>query len=134
MSGQSAEEKAHEFLKVSSLYRLGELPTESSHPMTVHLSDWAQKDLKQGVEVLKQIDLQALNRLLEKQDEISQLQKDIKQTLSESGRVFICGCGATGRLALSLECLWRELHPESEEVFAFMAGGDVALGAFFRGL
>lgn len=45
------------------------------------------------------------------------------------GRVFVSGCGATGRLALLIEKVWREWAPEHlrERVVGFMAGGDCAL-------
>ena len=44
----------------------------------------------------------------------------------------MCGCGATGRLALVLETLWRqetqEIYPDwYDRTIAFMAGGDAAL-------
>lgn len=58
--------------------------------------------------------------------------RDVNQCLESGGRVFICGCGATGRLSLVLETLWRQETKEiyqdwSERVVAFMAGGDSAL-------
>lgn len=58
---------------------------------------------------------------------------DINDTLSTGGKVFICGCGATGRLSLVLEALWRQetkalnLNDLSDRVVSFMAGGDAAL-------
>lgn len=56
----------------------------------------------------------------------------VNDTLNTGGRIFVCGCGATGRLSIVLETLWRqetkEILPEwSEKVVAFMAGGDAAL-------
>ncbi|MCJ8277492.1 MAG: hypothetical protein HRT44_12640, partial [Bdellovibrionales bacterium] len=55
------------------------------------------------------------------------LNKDIKDTLNSGGRIYLCGCGATGRLSLLLEFLWREQNPDSDQVISLMAGGDVAL-------
>jgi N-acetylmuramic acid 6-phosphate etherase len=43
---------------------------------------------------------------------------------------YFCGCGATGRLSLTIETLWRQVHRGEKienRVFSFMAGGDVAL-------
>lgn len=34
--------------------------------------------------------------------------KSITETLDKGHRIFICGCGATGRLSLALESLWRQ--------------------------
>lgn len=56
----------------------------------------------------------------------------VNDALNTGGRIFVCGCGATGRLSIVLETLWRQetkdILPEwSEKVIAFMAGGDAAL-------
>jgi N-acetylmuramic acid 6-phosphate etherase len=42
------------------------------------------------------------------------------------GRIFIGGCGATGRLALSIETILRKDKSE-QDIVSFMAGGDFAL-------
>ena len=49
------------------------------------------------------------------------------ETLEQGQHIYLVGCGATGRLSLSLEYLWRSRHPGSDQVRALMAGGDVAL-------
>ena len=53
-------------------------------------------------------------------------QRDIKS----GNDIYFCGCGATGRLSLTIETLWRQIHHGEaieNRVFSFMAGGDVAL-------
>jgi N-acetylmuramic acid 6-phosphate etherase len=120
-------EKANEFLKTSHLYRLGDLPTESRHPLTMNLSVDAQNNLNQAIQSLVQVDQEALQKLSLKVDQILELREAIRTTLKNKGRIFMCGCGATGRLSLTLEYLWRELFPASDSVTAFMAGGDTAL-------
>ncbi len=124
----SPEERAQEFLASAHLYHLGRLPTESSHPQTKNLSHLAMNDVEQAIKLLQSIDIQALTQVQKYVPDLAPLTAAIRQTLEVGGRIFICGCGATGRLALSLEVLWRTLHPgDSERVVAFMAGGDVAL-------
>jgi len=79
---------------------------------------------------MKAVDSAALDQLLETRDELRGLWAAIGSTLEAGGRIYICGCGATGRLALALETLWRERFNGtrlSESVCGFMAGGDVAL-------
>ena len=54
------------------------------------------------------------------------------RTLAGGGRVFVSGCGATGRLALLLERMWREATADAapslvDRVVGFMAGGDFAI-------
>lgn len=123
-----SRQRATEFLSVSHLYRLGELPTEQPHPDTADLSVWAADDLPRAVSVLEQIDLDALRALRRRSAHIDVLAAKIRATLGRGRRVYLCGCGATGRLALSLEHLWRRRHGAGDDrVRSFMAGGDVAL-------
>jgi hypothetical protein len=51
----------------------------------------------------------------------------LAETLEEGRRIYLIGCGATGRLSLSLEHLWRRRNPSSDQVRSLMAGGDVHL-------
>jgi N-acetylmuramic acid 6-phosphate etherase len=127
MSGGSHHERALEFMRVSRFFRLGHLPTERPHPETRRLSDWAKTDLPTAVAVLKGIDVQALDTLQRYAHEIDGLARSIEATLGRGRRIFLCGCGATGRLSLSLEFLWRHEHCGDDRVRSFMAGGDVAL-------
>jgi N-acetylmuramic acid 6-phosphate etherase len=122
--------KAEEFLAISSQYKLGKLITESSHPFTRDLSTLAANNLKQAIIKLKQLDNEVLNVLLQKLPEIYYLKNIIGDTLASGCNVFFCGCGATGRLSLTIETLWRQVHKGhvlENRVFSFMSGGDVAL-------
>jgi N-acetylmuramic acid 6-phosphate etherase len=110
------------------MYQLGHLATEGRHEMTAELSAWASCDLPRAYRALTAVDRGALVALGRASPAIAALGADLRATLSSGGRVFICGCGATGRLALLIESLWREKHgPDDDRVRAFMAGGDVAL-------
>ena len=129
MSIESAE-KASEFLSVSSQYKLGKLVTESSHPYTKDLSYLASDDLPEAVSRLKELDNLTIKVLSEKITEICYLKDIIRDTLSSGNNIYFCGCGATGRLSLTIETLWRQIHSGKEDVsrvFSFMSGGDVAL-------
>lgn len=123
--------KASEFLKVANEFKLGDLVTEAPHPKTQQLSRLAKEDLFKAIRLLQEVDCDALRVVLGKTPEILQLSSSIQQTLRAGRRIYFVGCGATGRLSLSLETLWRELlgptHPWSDSVRSFMAGGDVAL-------
>lgn len=127
MRSKSPQQRASEFLRVSHLYRLGVLPTEQPHSDTRGLSEWARKDVPRAVSVLKQIDLRALETLERNAADCDRLAGAVQATLARGKNVYLCGCGATGRLSLSLEFLWRHTHPDNEQVRSFMAGGDVAL-------
>ena len=104
--------------------------TEQQHPKTMELSTLAQDNLPQALEILKEIDLETLAVLQSKSEGLHRLADAVRDCFERQGRVFLCGCGATGRLSLTLETLWRDLHPEPElhdRVISFMAGGDIAL-------
>lgn len=118
------------FLDVCDQFRLGELPTEQPHPDTVGLAELARRDLYRAVEVFHRADLKALKGITASLEPLGDLVSDMRDTFEGGGRIFLCGCGATGRLALSLETLARGggLGPaKTDRVMAFMAGGDGAL-------
>lgn len=118
-----------EFLSIASQYRLGDLPTERPHPETVGLAEWAQTDLSRAVAAFHRVDRLAVERLGALLEPLPRLVAAIRDTVTRGGRVFLSGCGATGRLALALESLSREewCVNDPDRVIGFMAGGDAAL-------
>jgi N-acetylmuramic acid 6-phosphate etherase len=131
-SGMSIDShrKAEEYLSISSQFKLGGLITESPHPETTDLSALASNDLYKAIAILKELDVSTIKVLSEKKKEICYLKEVICDTLKKGSNIFFCGCGATGRLSLTIETLWRQLHVDDdlkERVFSFMAGGDIAL-------
>jgi N-acetylmuramic acid 6-phosphate etherase len=123
-------DQAERFLKVAGEFSLGDLPTEQPHPLTADLSRLSQEDLRAAFNRLRDVDLAALSRLCGEAEGIAEFAQAIADTFASGGRLFIAGCGATGRLALTVEMLCRSgvLPPElRESVIGFMAGGDIAL-------
>ena len=118
---------ADEFLSQKQKFQLGDLPTESPHPKTTHLSQWAKDDLPRALGVMREVDLDALRRIVMMRRELAPFFHDVAATLEAGDRVFLIGCGATGRLSLSLDYLWRRKYPESGQLRSLMAGGDIAL-------
>lgn len=118
MSTESAEQRARAFLERAEEFMLGDLPTEQQHPRTTELSEWAERNLPRAFETIREIDLQVIHTAADKAGEIERLSRAIGETLSGGSRIFISGCGATGRLALTLEFLWREIiqHTERDSV------------------
>jgi N-acetylmuramic acid 6-phosphate etherase len=119
--------EAEEFLLKKQLFQLGDLPTESPNPLTRNLSELAQHDLSEGLRIMRQIDLAALRKIHGAFSTYQDLFTAIAETLNQGRRIYLAGCGATGRLSLSLEYLWRRKHRGSDQVRSLMAGGDVAL-------
>lgn len=123
----SAKLKAQEFLSISSQFKLGHLVTESFHPLTKNLSQTVHRDVAEALKLLETVDRQALELMKDKVKILWQMAQDIQSTLKSGNKVFMCGCGATGRLSLVLETLFRQQFSGSDQVISFMAGGDYAL-------
>jgi N-acetylmuramic acid 6-phosphate etherase len=119
--------EASDFLSQAKAFDLGHLPTEGFDPRTRSISALSKVDLGHAIETLRDVDSEALGRLRGAWPEIHRLKTEIKTVLDEGNRVYLSGCGATGRLALVLEQLWLKRFPGSDQVRAFMAGGDYAL-------
>jgi len=129
MSIESSD-KARKFLEIASQFKLGSLVTEASHPATANLSDLAKNNLSEAISTLKELDRLTINVLSEKKRDIFHLKDIISVTFKSGNNVFFCGCGATGRLSLTLETLWRQVNYNNhikDRVYSFMSGGDVAL-------
>jgi len=125
-----AQTKAREFLLKASEFHLGELPTEQMHPETKLLSEWCQDDLRQATACFQNVERSAYRQISNRLKHIARLSAAIQETINSGGRVFLCGCGATGRLSLTIETIWRELLKDQnprDKLISFMAGGDYAL-------
>lgn len=117
------------FLRIADQYRLGDLPTEQPHPETIGLAELARDDLPRAVASFHKVDRLALHSLISHLGPLPALVDSIRDTLQRGGRIFMSGCGATGRLALALEAIAREMSLTSDpnKIIGFMAGGDAAL-------
>lgn len=120
---------AEAFLRISDQYRLGDLPTEQPHPETIGLAELARDDLPQAVAAFHKVDRLALHSLNSHLGPMPDLVAGIRNTLGRGSRIFLSGCGATGRLALALEAIAREegLTRDPDQIIGFMSGGDAAL-------
>lgn len=123
----SSHEKSQAFLEIAHHFKLGHLVTEGFHPDTTELSSIAKKDIKAAHRILQAVDHKALKIMAAKEAELWELAQTIRKTLESGHKVFMCGCGATGRLSLVLETLYRQNFGQTQQVVSFMAGGDFAL-------
>lgn len=120
--------RAESFSKRIHLFRLGHLVTEQPHPKTKNLQKMFLEAPEAAIRLLAEVEIESYQKLIGSQSQLMDLHLAILKTWSQGGRIFLCGCGATGRLSLLLETLWRQENPaRGEEVQAFMAGGDYAL-------
>ncbi len=128
---QTPRQKADAFLAVADAFRLGRLPTEARHPRTGHLAQLARSDVDAALTLLHDIDVDVLEKMLGYAPRLAPLAQAMQETLAAGHRIFFYGCGATGRLSISLDYLWRYVHRDNpamaNRVLGFMSGGDLAL-------
>ncbi len=117
--------KFEEYLQLANNFKLGTLTTESFHPLTKNLSNDSKNNLPKALNDLKEVDHQAFKIIKNKSKEIFNISSLISKKKKEGSRIFLCGCGATGRLSLAIETL--ALQENDQNIVSFMAGGDYAL-------
>lgn len=115
-----------DFFRQKKEFELGSLTTESINIKSKNLSEDVKENVEDAVKILQEVDQDALNLLEKGLAQTYQLHKDVHETLSTGGRIFLSGCGATGRLSLAIETFWRK-ETGKDNVIGFMAGGDYAL-------
>ncbi len=137
-------QQADAFVKHEKAFHLGMLPTEMSNPATANLSTVFDENIEDGVKMLLSVDaalVNALERVLTS-EEYSKLLADIVRVVTSGGRVYLTGCGATGRLSILLEASWRKYWQQLREqgklsqadatryeasMVSVISGGDYAL-------
>ena len=128
--------EAIHFMEEEKQFHLGFLPTEQSNPLTAHLDREFAKSGIDGVANLQSVDrsVLAMARKIFAGPEFRKLVDAAEQTLRDGGKIVFSGCGATGRLSILLECMYRDcckntpaLARYADQVFSIMTGGDYAL-------
>jgi len=103
-----------DFVHRKKQFQLHHLVTEQRHPLTWNLSFILKKDIKAGLAQLLAVDRDISRRLAELAEDksflsrLNQAAESISDVIGRGGRIFIYGCGSTGRLAKQMEsALWR---------------------------
>ena len=127
---------AKDFVENEKEFHLGFLPTEQSNPLTKTLEKDFLSDPVSGVRTLQKCDrnvLQMLKKVFASK-EFALLADTIYSTITSGKRVIFSGCGATGRLSILLEWMWKKFCTENpalssygKNVESIMTGGDFAL-------
>ena len=138
----TAKAKARDFIDNEKQFHLGFLPTEQSNPITATLEEDFKRSTLAGVQCLQRGDRQIpiTMRHVFASDKFEKLVDSMVETVkAPKGRIIFSGCGATGRLSILLESMWRdffyrraaELTPEelklADRSASIMTGGDFAL-------
>lgn len=149
ISGESAD-----YVQNKSQFHLHTLLTEQRHPNTWNLSFSASRNVAAALEAVLSVDDDLEQKLasIAASDDISVIRSmadAVTSAVREGHRVYIYGCGATGRLAKVAEsALWRPFWAKVEEkcqpsppwltafraaVVGEMTGGDRALVSSLEG-
>ncbi|MBO5900659.1 MAG: sugar phosphate isomerase, partial [Lentisphaeria bacterium] len=117
-------------------FHLGFLPTEQSSPLTANLDKEFASSTCRGVRNLQLVDRNVLE-MAEKifsTPQFERLRNTALATVKAGNRIIFSGCGATGRLSILLESMWRsaclrdrQLSKYADQAASIMTGGDYAL-------
>ena len=148
MNQSTYKEKARDFIDNEKQFQLGFLPTEQSNPITATLEEDFARSTLAGIQCLQRGDRQIAitMRHVFASREFKALVDAMIETLTAAPsqgrplpRIIFSGCGATGRLSILLESMWRdffhrrasELTPDelklADRSASIMTGGDFAL-------
>ena len=139
---QSAKLKARSFIDNEKQFQLGFLPTEQSNPITATLEEDFKRSTLAGVQCLQRGDRQipiTMRHVFASSEFKSMVDAMVGTLEAGRGRIIFSGCGATGRLSILLESMWRDFfHRRAAEltlderaladrIASIMTGGDFAL-------
>jgi len=147
-------EQSQDFLANKNQFQLHTLLTEQRHPKTGELSQKIQMDTLAGIQALLSVDVDISRKILALSEDTSLLDQaacSVKNAILENKKIYIYGCGATGRLAKQMESsfwrpFWKKMHslPQWEKIkgrfpdienrlIGEMTGGDRALISSLEG-
>ncbi len=133
---EKALKRAMDFMENEKQFHLGFLPTEQSNPLTKNLDREFASATGNGVKCLQRVDrnVSDMAKRIFRGKEFKKLVSDGVETLRNGGKIVFSGCGATGRLSILLECMWRDccfktpaVSRYANQIFSIMTGGDYAL-------
>jgi N-acetylmuramic acid 6-phosphate etherase len=100
-----------DYVQDKTQFQLHTLLTEQRHPKTWDLSERIQKDSRAGLKMLFSVDediVDKLSSLSRKKAPLEQAAQAIEEALVSDHKIYVYGCGATGRLAKQMEStFWR---------------------------
>lgn len=139
-----AKLEAENFLNNEKQFHLGMLPTEQSHPETRDLDLKFGASTALGVKTLLSVDkdIYTMAKKVFAGPEFNKMVGAGVKTITEGKKIIFSGCGATGRLSILLESMWRcffrdlnktepaiydKVKNVENSVLSIMTGGDYAI-------
>ena len=148
-------EQSKDYVENKTQFHLYNLLTEQRHEQTWNLSFALKRKTEDGVGMILAVDRDISRKMIELESEdriLQQAVSAVSDAILKGRRIYVYGCGATGRLAKQLEsALWRPFWirikqsslwpglqqrlPESieEMLIGEMTGGDRALVSALEG-
>jgi N-acetylmuramic acid 6-phosphate (MurNAc-6-P) etherase len=117
--GIAASPESVDYVVNRTQFQLHTLLTEQRHPKTWNLSERIQNDTEAGLRLLFSVDddiVARLETLSAEKQMLDGLTAEIEAALLGKKKIYIYGCGATGRLAKQMESsFWRPFWKKAKE-------------------
>ncbi len=154
--GIRASEESLDYVMNKTQFQLHTLLTEQRHPKTMNLSEKVQADASAGLDLLFSVDEDVaakLEALASDPRALEELSEQAGAAIVSGRKIYVYGCGATGRLAKQMESafwrpFWRKVKAQAgiwsklkgrlgedieERLIGEMTGGDRALISSLEG-
>jgi N-acetylmuramic acid 6-phosphate (MurNAc-6-P) etherase len=145
-----------DYVRTKTQFQLHTLLTEQRHPKTWPLGERVREDTLAGLKMLSSVDddIRAkMDELAAAPEALEQAARAVEEAITGGRKIYIYGCGATGRLAKQMESafwrpfwrkvkadptIWRRLRGEvpagiEEAMIGEMTGADRALISSLEG-
>ncbi len=145
-----------DYVQNKKQYQLHSLLTEQRHPKTWNVSFVLKDDVEEGLRQILSVDediAEKFHRMAEDTSLLDRAANEVSQAIKENRKIFLYGCGATGRLAKQIESAiwrpfwgrikksrhWQKLKDSipvdiEDRLIGEMTGGDRALISSLEGL
>jgi len=138
------QELAQQFIEEEKQFHLGDLITEKPHSKTSGLSSGIKENISHGAKMLLEVDQDIIPvaKKIFQSAEYDQLVSAMLNCITDGHTVCFSSCGASGRLAIILDAMWRSYWIETRDgnpdlalastrienqVYSIMTGGERAL-------
>jgi N-acetylmuramic acid 6-phosphate etherase len=103
--------QSEDFVQNKKQFQLDSLLTEQRHPLTWNMSFIIKHNIGEGLRQIFSVDEDISQKLKELSGDISSLKQAagaISQAITSGKKIYVYGCGSTGRLAKQMEsAVWR---------------------------
>ncbi|MGE5742113.1 MAG: hypothetical protein ACM32H_08715 [Candidatus Aminicenantes bacterium RBG_16_66_30] len=100
-----------DYVQTKTQFQLHTLLTEQRHPKTWYLGERIQEDTLAGLKMLSSVDddvLARMDELAAAPEALEQAARAVERAILGGKKIYVHGCGATGRLAKQMEStFWR---------------------------